>query len=1027
MRKFYTVFGPMLALASLVASSPTPASALELESGRLYGFVSTTGSYYMTANNFYSFDLASPSTGTMIQNAAMLSYKPDVAGVFLDNGEFIGVGKQSSYSTTKIVMKLATGSENYWTQLKSVTASFSNATDMANDKGTVYVWYQASLGAGWNLGKVDTDELTVTPIGEATTTKMLALAAGDGKVWGIASDGNLYSISPSDASLSKIGPTGKTVADKPQSACYDSASGTIIWARYDDSSMFNKVSEIVSVNPATGASSTKGTLTNTPQVLGLSTPVSINADAPGEVTDLTATNNGTDNDITVSFTMPTVNNGGTALNANLQGLTYTISVDGEVKVDKKASSVGAQVSETIASTPGTHTVTVFASQSLYGDGPEVKTSLFVGMDTPGAVKNPQAVSTGTEVTVTWEAPVGKNGGTYDAAKLAYKVVRMPGDVVVSASQTATTFTETITAEKLQGYTYVITTIYDGVDGESAETPEVFAGPSFEVTRENPYSQDFQDCANVADAGFFFTGKSANASYSDPVLQLLTQDENKYLQVTPDASYQRVNNPKLFTTALKLKAKHSYRLSFKFRCGSNYGSTFTVYLSDKPTADCTNVVTIIPETSYGYPDTGWQDFTDDRVPAKEFQVDETGVYFISVQHGFMATTWDFDDFKVEDITEPGIPNAATGMEAAVIGDSRDVEISFTLPTEDNNGDNPQMTSVELKRGEDVVHTWTEDLVPGAEMTWTDVKAPLGNNTYTVTVSNANGTSTPVSASVKVGLDYDLSISATDAPESVVKGRTFTISATVLNNGINRAPMGEEEYTLALVRNMPDGSTNVVMLWNGATLESDKEMRFIHSLKAPEDAGEKLSYYFYLSYDLDQNLEDNRSENIEIAVVTPEFPAATDLAATWNDGKFDLVWTAPEYDAETVTLKGYDIYANDVRINGDTPVTETSYSAPAEEDTDYTYYVVAVYDLGSSVASNKVTVSHSGVSGVADGAFAVSVSGNTLSVAGAAGRVNVYNLSGVAVASAEAGARTVSFTLAHGIYMVVADGKAVKVIL
>lgn len=1017
MRKFYNILGFMAAIACLAASSTAPAEALDLEGGKVYGFVAKTGSYYMTAGTFYSFDAAAPSVGTKVGNAAMISTKPDQAGTFLSNGDFIGVG--GTY--TKTFMRLSLGSDDYWTMSKS--ASISNlVTDFAVDGETVYAWYQPQLGS-WSLGKVDIDALTITAVGSPTSTKIRALAAGDGKVWGIATDGNLYSIDKTSGTLTKVGSTGKSVADVAQSACYDSASGSILWSRYDDSSMFNKVSEIVAVNPSTGASSTKGSLTNTPQVLGIYVPASFSADAPGEVTSLAATNDGTNNNITVTFTMPTVNYSGSELNPNLQGLTYTISVDGEVKVSAKASTVGAQVSETVASTPGTHEVAVFASQSLYGDGPEVTTSLFVGMDTPGAVKNPKAVSTGTEVTVTWEAPDGKNGGSYDNAKLAYKVVRMPGNVTVAASQTATTLTETVNVDKLQGFTYVITTIYDGAEGESAQTPQVFAGPSFEVSRANPYTQNFQNCATADDAGFFAVGTAQYSGTADPHLSLLTQDANKYLQLTMD---QRALNPKVFTTALKLKSRHTYRLSFKFRSDNRYGASFSVYLADKPTADCNNVKTLMAEKSYGYPDDAWQQFTEDRVTPVTFQVDETGVYFVSVQHTFMAGNWDFDDFKVEDITEPGVPNTPTDMKAEAPAGERTVNVSFTLPTEDNNGDDPEITSVELKRDNAVVNTWTSGIAAGAPLTWTDENAPLGEHTYSVTASNANGTSAAASANVKVGRDYDVEVVSAEAPESVVKGRLFTISAKLHNNGINRAPMGEQECTLALVRLKGDGSTEIVKTWDEFQLESDAEMSFAHSLTVPQDAAETVTYYFYLTYDMDENEANNRSENMDVAVVTPAFPAATDLAAVWNDGQFDLTWTAPVYDAETVTLAGYNVFANGEKVNTEL-VTTTSYSAAAQDDTEYKFTVVAVYDLGDSEASNEVTVSHSGVAGVAGGSFAVSTNGSVLSVSGVSGNVAVYSASGSKVAAVVAAGSKVSFRLVPGVYIVVADGKTVKVIL
>lgn len=1020
MKNLYKLLGLATALVCLAVLSPTSASAIELESGKLYGFVPKSSSaLQMQANKFYSFDLNNPSAGKLFGTMSYSSYYPDAAGTFLDNGDFIGVG--GSY--TKTFMRFTAGNDGSWSISNYRTIS-NIVTDFANDKGTVYAWYQPSLGS-WSLGQVDVDELTISQIGNTTDTKLIALAAGDGKIWGIGTDGNLYSVSKTDGALTKIGSTGKTATDTPQSACYDFTSGAILWARYDNSSMWSTASEIVTVNATTGAATTRGSLTNSPQVIGLFTPISISADAPGEVTDLAASNDGTTNDITVTFTMPVLNNGGNELNPNLKGLSYTISVDGETVVAAKASTVGAEVSETFASTPGTHTVTVFASQTLYGNGPEVKTSVFVGPDTPGAPVNPQAVSDGTEVTVTWQAPEGKNGGHIDASKLAYKVVRMPDGVTVADNLTETTFTETIDADKLQGFTYLITTIYDNVEGETATTPRIFAGPSFEVTRENAYFQDFQNCTTADDAGFFITGKAQYDGTADPYLSLLAQDDNKYLQVTMDT---RAKDPKLFTTALKLKARHTYRLSFKFRSGSNYGASFAVYLTDKPTEEGRNIKTLMETKSYGYPDSEWQNFTEDRVTPAEFQVEETGVYFVSVQHGFMAANWDFDDFKVEDITEPGIPNTPADIQAEAVEGTRSVTVSFTLPTEDNNGDDPQITSVELKRGEELINTWTENLLPGAKIIWTDEKAPLGVNSYSVTVSNANGTSPAASASVKVGRDYDLGITAVEAPESVVKGRPFTLSATVHNNGINRAPMGEQEYSLSLVRTLPDGQTVIVKNWDGITLQSDEEMTYSHTLDVPTDAGDMLNYYFYLTYDMDENQSDNRSADMKIAVITPEFPTVTNLSATWNDGKIDLAWTAPEYNAEVITLTGYDIYINGEKFNGETPVAETTYSATVEDGADYICHVVAVYDLGCSTASDEVSILRSGIGSTTDETFAVSTTGGSmLHVNGATGYVTVYDTSGRTVASAKASGRKVSLTLARGTYIVTADGKSVKVTL
>ena len=218
------------------------------------------------------------------------------------------------------------------------------------------------------------------------------------------------------------------------------------------------------------------------------------------------------------------------------------------------------------------------------------------------------------------------------------------------------------------------------------------------------------------------------------------------------------------------------------------------------------------------------------------------------------------------------------------------------------------------------------------------------------------------------------------------------------------------------------------WDGITLQSDEEMTYSHTLDVPADAGEKLNYYFYLTYDMDENQDDNRSADMKIAVITPEFPTVTNLSATWNDGKIDLAWTAPTYNAEVVTLTGYDVYINGEKFNGETPVAETTYSATVEDGADYICHIVAVYDLGHSAASDEVNILRSGIGGTAAGkAFAVSVNNGALHVNGATGDVTVYNASGRTVASAKAYGRKVSFTLARGTYIVTAGGMSVKVAL
>lgn len=1016
MRKLYTAFGTICAMLAIAASSPTTASAVTYEAGKLYGFAVSSEN-----GKFVTLDLADPSSTTDIGNTSYLqSYKYPLAGTFVSSGDFYGYRFPLGDSDISLYSFNVEG--NDWNTVEVGYAdptnwAIKNISDLAYDETTVYTWYKNDTNGKWYLGTSNLKSGKITNIGNGTDKKMVAIASGNGRLYGIDTDGKLYSISTADGSLTEIGSTDKAVVDKAQSACFDTASKSIIWARYDENG-----AEIVSVNPATAACTTKGTVSGTPQILGLYTlPVAAKA-APGNVTGLTATNDGSDNDITVSFTMPTVNSSDEPLDSG-QALTYTISVDGTVSVEKKASTAGANVEEKIASTNGTHTVSVFCSIPDGDDSMEESVSLFVGMDTPGAVKNAVANADGNDITISWSAPAGKNGGKYDSAKTAYKVVRMSGNVTIAENTSETTVTDAIETDRFRGFTYTITTIYDGVEGDSATTPEVLAGPAFEVTRNNAYFNDFEN-TTAADAGFFVTGNAANAGYPGPKLTIGNKGANNYLRV--DLSDSRdVRNLKVFTTALELKANHSYKLSYSFCCNSQNGIYLTAALTDKPTADCKNVKKLY-EGDYGYNAQDYDRLSPTRVPACEFSVAKSGIYFVSIQCSYTANPLDFDDFKVEDITEQAVPDAPTDMKAETeSAASRDVTVSFTLPAKDAAGNDPELTSVELKCGDNVLKTWNENLVAGAEMTFVHKNAALGNHTYSVTASNDAGTSAPATASVKVGQDHNLSIVSTEAPDNVMKGKSFNISATVRNNGINNAPDGENDYTLSLMHKASDGTASVVKTWNGETIESEKESTFTHTMEMSVDASDKETYYFQLAYAPDEDMADNQSNDMEIAVETPEMPAPTALEVRYENNEFNLSWTAPEYEPEDVTLNGYDIYCNGDKINGDNLVKGTTYTTPAGDVKEYTFYVVAVYNIGNSTASNSVKITPSGIEHIDGDTLGIRTIDNEITVSGAHGTVNIHTMTGALAGSEETDGNPVGFHLANGTYIVSANGKSIKV--
>ena len=87
------------------------------------------------------------------------------------------------------------------------------------------------------------------------------------------------------------------------------------------------------------------------------------------------------------------------------------------------------------------------------------------------------------------------------------------------------------------------------------------------------------------------------------------------------------------------------------------------------------------------------------------------------------TYAVDNLLVEDVTAPGTPLEITGMTAEnTAPGSRDIVVSFTLPTLDTSDAPANVNKVELKRNDDVINTWTEGIADGQTLSFTDMNAP-----------------------------------------------------------------------------------------------------------------------------------------------------------------------------------------------------------------------------------------------------------------------------------------------------------------
>ncbi len=146
--------------------------------------------------------------------------------------------------------------------------------------------------------------------------------------------------------------------------------------------------------------------------------------------------------------------------------------------------------------------------------------------------------------------------------------------------------------------------------------------------------------------------------------------------------------------------------------------------------------------------------------------------------------------------------------------------------------------------------------------------------------------------------------------------------------------------------------------------------------------------------------------------------------------DVTYTPAAAFTGEISLKGYDVYRDGVKLN-DAPVEKTDYAdANVVEGTTYDYVVVALFEEGAGRVSNTATIKfekeQSGLDELG-AAKAIATAKNTIIVRGFAGeKVVVSSADGKVIANGEA-SEISSISVPAGVYVVTAGDKSVKVVV
>ena len=541
----------------------------------------------------------------------------------------------------------------------------------------------------------------------------------EGTLYGIADDGNLYTINTATGTAASIGATG-IMPSNSQSATIDLNTGKMYWAAIN-----NKLqSALYEVNLDNGKASLVSDYDETVVLPGLYTvPPAAAPQAPAAVDKLSVNYTSPERlDANITFTAPNKTFEGDKLEGSLE---VSIYVDHQKLTLENATVVaGAEFSTPYTFTEGTHKVEAFVSNAE-GDGVKSKIEIYAGVDSPAAVGNLQFTLEDNHATVSWEAPVnGANGGHFDAELLKYILVRYPGNDTINAEYTATVFTEDL-PDVLGNYYYTVTAVAEKV-GVATESNRIRFGSAFKG--------EFKETFDHASALDIFTIIDAN------------EDGKTWAWINNAAGSDQLDKNAddwIITPPIELGTDYLYKLSFKTK---GYGEFYTESFSTAFGSE--NTVEGMLNALGDYTVSGDTYLEKSSV----IEVQEAGTYYFGFHHTSQGMYLLYiDDIVIEPFIPTTAPDSVTDFTA--IPDPTGVlkaVLTFKAPTKAINGDElTTLSKIEILKEGNVILTENE-VEKGKEYSFT-VDGVQGMNHYNVIVYDEQGRGRDAEKSVFIGTD------------------------------------------------------------------------------------------------------------------------------------------------------------------------------------------------------------------------------------------------------------------------------------
>lgn len=629
--------------------------------------------------------------------------------------------------------------------------------------------------------------------------RMRAMAAtAEGILYGIAFDGTIYEINKHTAAISQVSkikfpqlgdgdPTAPFDYYGNESAVIDYETG-IMYLSYSDT---NADTFILKVNPKTGDSeliANYGYFSNGSGSCDFFTGLFLKQTATGTestpsiVTDLTVTPIGTELKATVDFVMPATDTSNQPLSNKLD---YQILID-DTNIANGTASPSEKVSiEVPVSNKGLKSFIVYCVNGSQ-KGASTSVQKYIGPDTPFITSAPLVLVNGQTATIVWAKPIGLNGGNL-AEPVTCNITRMPDNIVVGNSISGKSFSDTISNEYKQLYSYKVTPYAGGIQGQEIESRSAYVGTFFNL----PYNDSFEDAALFNEYPIINANNDENTWWID---------KNRGAAVY--SSGNLTADDYLLIGPFNMKKGELYNFSM-LAGGHSVLEQVAVFVGNNANDASAFEKNIIPVTTI-------DPYKGDSQLGGSFSPEADGVYYFAIKacsRNNMQNLYIYD-VKVSTISgnAPAAPviNKVTPL-------ANKASIEFTLPTTTINKQNKAaVKSVRIYRDNVLLEEITNNVYDGNNIVYEDNTNNVsdGMHIYSISALNESGEGAASSVSVFRGLDKPGSPTNLRVYEDIDKTGLIHVSWDAPHSGSNGGFINPEDLLYTITYSVTLGDEKVI---------------------------------------------------------------------------------------------------------------------------------------------------------------------------------------------------------------------------